>query len=130
MLTEHFVASISAPTKASNTSGPKDVGIYLHELQPLAVLRTLYKQSATASNCLAANEGHIFAAQAEKAVIHVYNRDKGSHEATIPFNERIKCIALAVAGTVLVIGTESGRILLWEVALYLHYLLWMALKNE
>ena len=37
MLTEHFVASIAAQTKA-NTGVTKDAAIFVHELQPLEVV--------------------------------------------------------------------------------------------
>lgn len=114
MLTEHFVASIRTPEKISN-SGFKDVGIFLHELLPLAGQRQAFKRSATSPNCLAVNQTHVFAAQADKAVIHVYHRGKGNHEATIPFNEKITCIALAASDSVLILGTEGGRVMAWEV---------------
>jgi len=114
MLTEHFVASIRAPEKVAN-SGFKDFGIFLHELQPLAGQRQVFKRSATAPNCLAVTDTHVFAAQAEKAVVHVYNREKGNHEATIPFNEKITCVALAASDSVLILGTEGGRVMAWEV---------------
>jgi pre-rRNA-processing protein IPI3 len=115
MLTEQYVASIQSPLKTPAT-GSKDVNIFINELQPLAGQRQAFKRSATAPNCLVVNETHVFAAQAEKAVVHVYNREKGNHEATIPFNEKVTCLALAVSGTVLLLGTEGGRILAWEVS--------------
>lgn len=115
MLTEHFIASIATPAKAPNTSVTKDAGVFVHELRPLAGQRSFFKKSATTDQCLAVSETHIFAAQAEKAVINVYNREKGNQEATIPFNERITCIALAKDESLLILGSESGRILLWEV---------------
>ncbi|KAJ4358411.1 Pre-rRNA-processing protein ipi3 [Didymosphaeria variabile] len=52
MLTEQFVASISAQTKA-NTGVTKDAGIFLHEFQPLAAQRHVFKKSASAQNGLA-----------------------------------------------------------------------------
>jgi pre-rRNA-processing protein IPI3 len=114
MLTEHFVASISAQTKA-NTGVTKDAGIFVHEHQPLAAQRHVFKKSASAQNGLAVSSSHIFAAQADKAVVHVYSRDKGNQEAIVPFPERIHSIALAAKDTVLLLGTESGRVLAWEV---------------
>ncbi len=57
---------------------------------------------------------HIFAAQSEKAVVHVYNREKGNQEAIVPFPVRIHSITLAAQETVLVLGTEDGSVLLWE----------------
>jgi hypothetical protein len=59
---------------------------------------------------------HVFAAQSEKAIVHVYSREKGNQEALVPFPERIHSIALAAQDSVLLLGTESGRILAWEVS--------------
>lgn len=47
--------------------------------------------------------------------MHVYSREKGNQEAIVPFPERIHSIALAAQDTILLLGTESGRILAWEV---------------
>ncbi len=61
---------------------------------------------------------HVFAAQADKAVVHVYSRERGNQEATVPFPERIQsatfCGDHGGAG-VLMLGTEGGRIIAWEV---------------
>ena len=119
MLTESFVASTLTSDKAnsSSTSALKDVGICLHELQPHLTPRHSYKRSSTDRNCLAVSESHIFAAQADKAVIHVYSREKGNQEATVPFPERIHSLAYAgVGSSLLVIGTAEGRLILWELA--------------
>ncbi|KAF2022332.1 WD domain-containing protein [Aaosphaeria arxii CBS 175.79] len=114
MLTEHFVAAIAAHTKP-NTGVTKDAGIFYHEFQPLAAQRHIFKKSASAPNGLAVSSSHIFTAQADKALIHVYSRDKGNQEALIPFPEKIHSIALALEDTVLLLGTGSGRILAWEI---------------
>ncbi|KAH5371797.1 hypothetical protein HBI48_038790 [Parastagonospora nodorum] len=114
MLTEQFVAAISASTKP-NTGVTKDAGIFIHEYQPLAAQRHVFKKSATAPNGIAVSSSHVFAAQAEKAIVHVYSREKGNQEAVIPFPERIHSIALAAQDTVLLLGTESGRVLAWEI---------------
>jgi pre-rRNA-processing protein IPI3 len=119
MLTESFIASTLASGRSS-TSAPsalRDVGICLHEFQPHLTPRHSYKKSSTSRNCLAISESHIFAAQAEKAVIHVYNREKGNQEATVPFPEHIHSLAYAGRGSaLLVIGTAEGRLILWELA--------------
>ena len=65
-------------------------------------------------NALAANSTHIFAAQAEKAVVHVYSKERGNQEALISFQERIHSLAM-IADEVLVLGTAEGRVILWEV---------------
>jgi pre-rRNA-processing protein IPI3 len=114
MLAEHFIASIGVPAKAPGPNVAKDAAIFLHEFQPLAAQRTIYKKSATPPNCLAISESHIFAAQADKGVVHVYNRLKGNQEATVPFTEKIASITLACDDSVLVLGTVEGRIFLWE----------------
>lgn len=114
MLTEHFIASIGVPTKAPGTNVAKDAAIFLHEFQPFSQQRAVFKKSATSPNCLAVSDTHIFAAQADKGVVHVYNREKGNQEATVPFTERISSITLACDDTVLILGTVDGRIFLWE----------------
>lgn len=115
MLTEHFVAAISTHTKP-NTGVTKDAGVFLHEFRPLAAQKHVFKKSATAANGLAVSSSHIFAAQEQKAIVHVYNRERGNQEALVPFQEKIHSIALASKDTVLLLGTESGRILVWEVS--------------
>ncbi|KAM3421133.1 Pre-rRNA-processing protein IPI3 [Cercospora zeina] len=114
MLSEHFVASIGVPSNTPGTNVAKDAAIFLHEFQPLAQQRAVFKKSATAPNCLAISESHIFAAQEGKGAVHVYSREKGNQEATVPFTEKISSIALACDDAVLVLGTVEGRIFLWE----------------
>lgn len=117
MLTEHFIASISDPhpSQKSQVAALKDAGIFIHEFQPQAGQRHVFKKSAIEQGCLAVTESHIFAAQKGKAVVHVYSREKGNQEATVPFPERIGAIDVACNGTVLVLGTDGGRVILWEV---------------
>ncbi|KAL2816876.1 WD40-repeat-containing domain protein [Aspergillus granulosus] len=117
MLSECFIASTLASAKTPASASLRDVGICLHELQPSATLRSTFKKSSTAPNCLAVSASHIFAAQSEKATVHVYSREKGNQEATVPFHERICSIAVAGSknGDIVVLGTEGGRLILWEV---------------
>lgn len=116
MLTESFIAaSSSAPTlTAANASQVKDAGIFVHTLQPQPSLRSTFKKSTTAPNCIAISDTHIYAAQKDKASIHVYNREKGNQEATVPFPERIESVALTCNGMLLVAGTAGGRLMLWD----------------
>jgi len=114
MLTEGFVTSICAQQKSANTAIAKDVGIYLHELHPAPSIKSSFKKSSTPVNALAVNSTHIFAAQVDKAVVHVYSRDRGNQETLISFPERIHCLAL-VGEDVVVLGTAEGRVILWEV---------------
>ncbi|KAJ5377245.1 uncharacterized protein N7496_004654 [Penicillium cataractarum] len=115
MLSESFVASTLSSAKTP-TATLRDVGICLQEFQPSPQLRSTFKKSSTTTNCLAVSPSHIFSAQADKAVVHVYSREKGNQEALVPFPERIRSIAVAGAkyGDVLVLGTEGGRLILWE----------------
>ncbi|RFU25510.1 hypothetical protein B7463_g10838, partial [Scytalidium lignicola] len=115
MLTESFITSIRAQPKANNTSIAKDVGIHIQLLHPIHSVKSSLKKSSTAVNSLAASSTHIFAAQADKAVIHVYSREDGKQEAPVSFPERIRSLALIGDGVV-VVGTIEGRIMLWEVA--------------
>lgn len=117
MLSECFIASTLASSKAPASATLRDVGVCVHEFQPTLNLRSTFKKSSTAANCLAVSPSHVFAAQSEKAIVHVYSREKGNQEATVPFPERIRSIAVAGGknGDVLVLGTEGGRLILWEV---------------
>ncbi|RMZ85359.1 hypothetical protein DV737_g827, partial [Chaetothyriales sp. CBS 132003] len=118
MLIESFIAATSAPHKAPQhlAAALKDVGICQYEFQPQPGLRQGFKKSSVGPNCLALSKSHIFAAQLEKAVINVYSRDKANQEATVPFPERVRSLVFVEAASVLVIGTESGKLILWEVA--------------
>ena len=118
MLTESFVASVLISDKTPNTSLAKDAGIYLHDYLPLSSPKSSFKKSSTPPNGLAVSASHIFAAQAEKAVIHVYDREKRNQEAIVPFPEKITSIALAGpydGAGILAMGTEGGVVFLWEV---------------
>lgn len=115
MLTESFIISTLTPEKPHNTA---TTGIHLHDFQPLPALKSTFKKSSTNPNCLAISPSHIFAAQADKAVVNVYSRERNNQEAVVPFPEKIHSIVLAGesdgAGT-LVLGTGGGRVILWEV---------------
>jgi len=117
MLKESFIASTLNPEKPSNSTA---VGIHVHEFQPIPALKSTFKKSSTNANCLAVGPSHVFAAQADKAVIQVYNRGRNNQEAVVPFPEKIHSIAL-VGGSdravTLVLGTEGGRVILWEVCI-------------
>ncbi|OAX83742.1 hypothetical protein ACJ72_01899 [Emergomyces africanus] len=117
MLSESYVASFLTSNNQHISPALKDVGICLHEFQPAQSLRLTLKKSSTDSNCLAVGSSHIFASQAGKAVVHVYSREKSNQEATVPFPERIRSLALAGGLNepgLLVLGTEGGRLIVWE----------------
>jgi pre-rRNA-processing protein IPI3 len=113
MLTEDFFSAVSGPPLAPNASVSKEIGIYHHTLRPTYAVQSTFKKSAAPPNGLAVGESHVFAAQADKAHVHVYSRQRGNMEAMIPFGERIRCVALE--GDVLLVGTAEGRLILWEV---------------
>lgn len=119
MLSETLIASLIGSTKVQTSSTLKDAGICLQDLHPTSALRTTFKKSSTPPNGLAVTPTHIFAAQVDKSVIHVYNRQKGNQEATVPFPERIRSLAVAGGhnGEILILGTEGGRLILWEVCI-------------
>lgn len=113
MLAEDFFSSVCGPPLSSNTAIAKEIGIYTHSLWPTFAAKSAFKKSATPPNCLAASQTHVFAAQHEKAYVHVYSRLRNSQEAFVAFPERIR--SLTLAGDVLILGTVEGRIMLWEV---------------
>ncbi|PQE31835.1 hypothetical protein CJF32_00005165 [Rutstroemia sp. NJR-2017a WRK4] len=114
MLSEEFITAIKAQPRSANTAIAKDVGIYHHALHPTPSIKSSYKKSSSPVNGLAVNSTHIFAAQADKAVVHVYSRERGNQEALISFPERLHALMLVGDG-VLVLGTTEGRVILWEV---------------
>ncbi|KAL6251140.1 Pre-rRNA-processing protein ipi3 [Rhinocladiella similis] len=118
MLTESFIAAtLTANQAVAHASAAlKDVGIFLHEFQPHSGFRHGYKKSSSRPGGLAISSSHIFAAQADKAVVNVYSRERGNQEATVPFPERIHSLAYAHGAEILVLGTEGGKLILWEVA--------------
>lgn len=119
MVSESFFASVCGPSLASRTEVAKDVGIYSYELNPAVSLKATFKKSSTAPNCLAISDTHVFAAQKDKAHVHVYSRIRGNQEALVPFPEKITSIALIQDA--LLIGTAQGRLTLWEVCLFLRF---------
>lgn len=118
MLTESFIAATLTANKAvaHASASLRDVGIFLHEFQPQNIFRHGYKKSSSRAGCVAISETHIFAAQTDKAVVNVYSRDRGNQEATVPFPERIHSLAFAHEAAILVLGTERGNLILWEIA--------------
>lgn len=112
---ELLVASVcGGPISAAKALAAKDVGIYAYELQPTPSVAATFKKSSTECNCLAVSETHVFAAQKDKAYVHVYSRLRGNQEAAMAFPERIR--SLALQDDVLLLGTAEGRLLLWEVS--------------
>jgi len=118
MLTESFIAATETvnPPAAHLSSNLKDVGIFLHEFQPQCAIRHGFKKSSVAKNCLAFSSSHVFAAQAGKAVINVYSREKGNQEATVPFPQKVSSLVYAEKAAILILGTQDGKLMLWEVA--------------
>ncbi|KAI8669588.1 hypothetical protein NCS57_00774100 [Fusarium keratoplasticum] len=112
MLSQEFISAICGPPLAANTAVSKDVGIYSHSLTPSHTIKASFKKSSTPVNGLAVSQTHIFAAQDQKAHVHVYSRVRGNQEALVPFPDRIR--SLALAGQVLVLGSAEGRLFLWE----------------
>ncbi|KAI9882322.1 MAG: hypothetical protein M1823_005929 [Watsoniomyces obsoletus] len=133
MLQESFLASVLLPeggkrttSSSSSSSTSKDASIYLQSFRPIVGASTTYfKKSSTPRNGLAVSTTHIFAAQADKAVVHVYSRERGNQEATVPFPEKITSARFCGdddnhhhgggGAGVLMLGTEGGRIIAWEV---------------
>jgi len=118
MLTESFIAATETvkPSAAHLSSNLKDVGIFLHEYQPQCMIRQGFKKSSVAKNCLVSSSTHVFAAQAGKAVVNVYSIEKGNQEATVPFPQKISSLTYAEKAAIVILGTQDGKLMLWEVA--------------
>ena len=121
MLTEEFFTSICGPPLTANTAISKDIGIYAQTLTPAYAVKATFKKSAAPPNCLAVSDTHVFAAQDQKAHVHVYSRQRGNQEAFVAFSERIR--SLTLAGEVLILGTAEGRLIVWEVRLCIWWFL-------
>lgn len=115
MLVENYIVATNNLLKSSQSATSKNEGIFIYELQPESTLRTKFKNSSTSVNALATSSTHIFAAQTEKAVVHVYSREKQAQESTISFPARIHSLTL-IGDEVLVLGTADGRLILWELS--------------
>lgn len=111
---EHLVASILGG-EGPAISSQKDGAIFVYQWRPFVSQEHALKKSSTAKNSLAVTDTHVFAAQADKAVVNVYSLVKNNLEATVPFPEKITSIAAAGNTKVLILGTATGRILLWEI---------------
>lgn len=114
MLSEEVFSCVCGPPIAANTAVSKDVGIYGHSVTPSWGVKTTFKKSSAPVHCVAVSDTHVFAAQDQKAHVHVYSRLRGNQEALVSFAERIRSMALA--GDVLILGTAEGRLILWEVS--------------
>lgn len=113
VLSELLFSSTRGPPISANTAVARDVGVHGHALSPSWAVKATFKKSSAPPRCLAVSDSHVFAAQDQKAHVHVYSRLRGNQEALVPFQERIRCLALA--GDVLILGTAEGRLILWEV---------------
>ncbi|KAI0015211.1 putative ribosomal assembly complex component Ipi3 [Xylariomycetidae sp. FL0641] len=113
MLTESYFVAVAGPPLANNTAIAKDAGIYEHALHPSHSTSSTLKKSSAPRNGLAVSDTHVFAAQDEKSTVHVYSRAKGNQETLATFPERIRAVTLL--DDVLVLGTQEGRLMVWEV---------------
>ncbi|KAF8476974.1 WD40-repeat-containing domain protein [Kalaharituber pfeilii] len=111
MLSEQIVVStLRSPNDPATES---TLSIYdLHTYKPV----TAFKRSDTAPNGLAVTNSHLYAAQADKAVVNVYSRQKGALESIIPFSEQFTIIEASHNGVFIAGGTENGRLTIWEAA--------------
>ncbi|CAK7564200.1 MAG: Pre-rRNA-processing protein ipi3 [Sporothrix epigloea] len=115
MLSEDFFAAVCGPPLTSNTAIARDVSIYHQTLSPAHSVQATFKKSATPINGLAISTAHVFAAQEDRAYVHVYSRLRGGQETFVPMPEKVRCLAVAGDdGCIVVAGTAEGRLLLWE----------------
>ncbi|KIH89247.1 pre-rRNA-processing protein IPI3 [Sporothrix brasiliensis 5110] len=115
MLSEDFFAAVCGPPLTSNTAIARDVNIYHQTLSPAHSVQATFKKSATPVGGLAVSTAHVFAAQQDRAYVHVYSRLRGGQETFVPMPDKVRCVTLAGDDQgVLVAGTVEGRLILWE----------------
>ncbi|KAL9111410.1 MAG: hypothetical protein Q9227_004087 [Pyrenula ochraceoflavens] len=133
MLKESFI-SACLTSEVTNSSASKNDCIQEHEYQPQSVVRKGFKNSSSARNSVGVGRCHVFAAQAGKSTVHVYNRQSGKQEATVPFQQKLCSLVVTSGGfPVVILGTESGSLILWEVttsAAHLHAVTCLALSPD
>lgn len=127
MLSEDFFSTVCGPPIAANTAVSKDIGIYSQTLTPSYQVKASFKKSSCPRHGLAISDTHVFAAQDQKAHVHVYSRARGNQEALVSFTERIR--SLALAGNVLIVGTTEGRLILWEVCFLFALLVYKSMMD-
>lgn len=114
MLSEQVIISTYRVIPDTSSAATAEPSIAIYDLHSYSQT-SAFKRSTTAQNCLAVTDSHIFAAQSDKAVLNVYNREKGNLETAVPFKEKFTVIEASGSGGVIAGGTEAGRLTLWEV---------------
>ena len=118
MLEESLIASVLRRGTFQPNSTNNGAEVSKIQVRPISKQQPSFKKSSSTNrNCLAVSSTHIFAAQADKAAIHICKLDGGTEEV-VRFTERISsCKFIGGKGGLgaLAIGTEKGRLILWEV---------------
>ncbi|KAI9889519.1 MAG: Pre-rRNA-processing protein ipi3 [Vezdaea aestivalis] len=123
-LTELIATATSGPASVkpgSSSTSLKGATIQILSVHNASHARETFKNCCAVPGGLAVSSSHVFAAQKDKAVVHVYSRSKRNQETLAILPERVTCLTFvgeeADGGVgVLIVGTEEGRIVLWQVA--------------
>ncbi|KKY21303.1 putative ribosomal assembly complex component [Phaeomoniella chlamydospora] len=118
MLTESIAVAVQpGDSKKLPNSNLKDAGVIIHQIHPESSLRQVFKKSSTTIGGLAISKTHIFAVQADRAAVNVYNREKGNQEAQVFFPDKVTSIAIQDEETAnfAVLGMANGGLMIWEV---------------
>ncbi|TGZ83340.1 WD40 repeat-like protein [Ascodesmis nigricans] len=125
MLHEHLL--LAATHHLTDSADVPSLSFHdLHTATPLGS----FKRSNT--RCVALTKSHLFAAQTDKAVVNVYALGDGKKdgkgagiagtgvtgqlETTVSFPEKVSALAASRGGEFVAVGTEGGRVYVWEVA--------------
>ncbi|KAF3912699.1 hypothetical protein ABW21_db0206310 [Orbilia brochopaga] len=111
-LAEILAVACNPPAAVGGSASP-EATVTLYDVHTQAAIHT-FRKSATPPNALAVSRTHIFAAQADKTVLNVYNKVKGGLEAIVPLPEELTAVACSREGGVVVMGTTAGRVNAWE----------------
>ncbi|KAL8762554.1 MAG: hypothetical protein Q9184_001462 [Pyrenodesmia sp. 2 TL-2023] len=119
MLTESFIISTRSLEKRTNATTAKDLGIHVYEYQPNPSLKSSFKKSSVQPNCLAVNATHIFAAQADKSVIHLATgRQISTPQAHL---QPVTCLAVDPTLNFLISGSLDSNLHVWSIVSLLSF---------
>ena len=98
------------------TSSASDSPVLLHDLHTSSHIQTFRQCSTnTGGIALTNSKSQFLAVQPDKGVVHVYSWGKDTVGTKMILPEKVRCMHISPSGTWCAGGSESGKLLLWEV---------------